>query len=105
MRGSVSLAMAASSAGSAFCVARLEHRLGRVERLAGSGDSSVSAPIAASIERRSRLLRRDRLEVAGRGAGDGGAGRRVDELAVGVLVEDLLLLGAELQPAVLRAPR
>ena len=83
------------------CVARFEHRLRGLERLPGSRTCSLRPPSAASMRARSRLLIRTSLRSAGRAA-TGAPVAASNSLSGGVLVEDLLLLGAERQPAVLQ---
>ena len=84
-------------------LARFEHGAWAASsRLAGSGDISVRPPIAASMARRSRLLIPHHVEIGGAGTGERGAGRGVEQPAGGVLVKNLLLLGAVEQPAVLQ---
>ena len=101
-RGSVSFASAASSAGSALCSRDLNTACAASKRLAGSAPAGVRPPSAASSARRTRLLRRTSARSAGSAPCDRRAGRGVDQLAGLVLVEDLLLLGAVGQPAVLQ---
>ena len=102
MRGSVSFASAASSAGSALCSRDLNTACAASKRLAGIGASRLKPPSAASSARRTRLLTRTSARSAGSAPVRRRAGRGVDQLAGLVLVEDLLLLGAVGQPAVLQ---
>ena len=84
-----------SSVGERIRVARLEHGLGGLQmRFAGSGDISVRLPsAAATIARRSRLLSRTGVEIAGRRTGDGFAGRGIEQLASDSSLKIDLLVG------------
>ena len=102
MRGSVSFASAASSAGSALCSRDLNTACADSKRLAGIGRLQAQAA-ERGIERAPHPVVDAHVGEIGRlGAVRRRAGRGVDQLAGLVLVEDLLLLGAVGQPAVLQ---
>ena len=64
-RASASLPMAVSSVASTLASFDLKTALAASSRLAGSGESSVRLPSAASMARRTRLLTRTGLSPAG----------------------------------------
>ena len=101
-RASVSLAKAPSRAGSAVASRDLNTACAAARRRFGSGASRVRLPIAASTERRRRLLRRTVLRPAACLAGDRLAGGGVEDLARGLAHIDLLGFGIEQQAAVLQ---
>ena len=72
------------------------------KRLAGSGESSVRPPSAASMARRTRLLTRTGLRPAGSAPATGLPVAASSRAPAGFADEDLLVVGAEQQPAVLQ---
>ena len=102
MRGSVSFSSAASSAGSALCSRDLNTACADSKRLSGSAACRLKPPTAASSARRTRLLTRTSLRSAGSAPAAGSPVAASISLPGLVLVEDLLLLGAVGQPAVLQ---
>ena len=90
-----------SSAGSALASLDLKTARAASRRRAGSGDSSVRLPSAASMARRTRLLTRTGLRSPGAdAAGFPVAASRTAPARSRMI--DPLLLGAEQQPAVLQ---
>ena len=83
-------------------VARLEHRLRRVERRLGSGAISVRPPTAASTHAAQPVVEAHVVEIVGGCALGRLAGRGIEQLAVLGLDEDLLVLGGEQQPRILQ---
>ena len=99
-RALVSLASAASIAGSALASRDLNTASAASMRFCGSGLASVSEPIAASIAARSPLLTRTFLKARGVDAGELLVGARVDDVAARRLIEQQMIGGVDQQAAV-----